>query len=64
MDGGGEWVYPASGFSGRGRVDGRPVHCLSAEVQVLVHSGYELTAKDYRELDLLNARFGVELPDG
>jgi lincosamide nucleotidyltransferase A/C/D/E len=56
------WVYPATGFEGRGRVNGRPVRCLSPEVQVLVHSGYELSAKDYRELDLLRKRFAVEVP--
>ena len=32
------------------------------EVKVLVHAGYELTEKDYRELYLLRERFGVELP--
>jgi hypothetical protein len=32
-------------------------------VQVLVHTGYELTEKDYRELYLLRERFGVEPPD-
>jgi Aminoglycoside-2''-adenylyltransferase len=36
---------------------------LLQEVQVLVHAGYELTEKDYRELHLLRERFGVELPD-
>ena len=63
MDDGSEWTYPAEGFSGRGTVGGRPVRCLSAEVQVLVHAGYELREKDYRELRLLRDRFGVELPD-
>jgi lincosamide nucleotidyltransferase A/C/D/E len=62
MDDGREWVYPAAGFAGRGRVAGREVRCLSAEVQVLVHDGYELTEKDFRELYLLHERFGVELP--
>jgi lincosamide nucleotidyltransferase A/C/D/E len=57
-----EWVYPSPGFTGRGRVNGHSVHCLSPQVQVLVHSGYTLTEKDYSELDLLHARFGVELP--
>lgn len=57
-----EWVYPAAGFAGRGRVAGREVRCLTAEVQVLVHDGYELEEKDYRELRLLHERFGVELP--
>ncbi len=62
MSEGREWVYPSRGFAGRGRVGGRVVRCLSAEVQMLVHDGYELTAKDYRELYLLHERFGVELP--
>jgi lincosamide nucleotidyltransferase A/C/D/E len=62
MDDGAEWVYPSAGFSGRGSVAGRPIRCLTADVQVLVHDGYELTDKDYRELYLLHKRFGVELP--
>jgi lincosamide nucleotidyltransferase A/C/D/E len=63
MEGGREWVYPAEGFAGQGSVEGRTVRCLSPEVQVLVHAGYELTEKDYRELYLLRDRFGVELAD-
>ena len=62
MDDGRDWVYPASGFAGRGRVAGRAVRCLTAEVQVLVHDGYELTDKDWCELYLLHERFGVALP--
>ena len=62
MDEGRSWIYPAQGFSGRGTVEGRPVRCLSPEAQVLVHAGYELTDKDYRELYLLRERFGVEIP--
>lgn len=60
---GGQWVYPAQGFTGKGTVAARPVRCLTPEVQVLVHAGYELTDKDYRELHLLRERFGVELPE-
>jgi lincosamide nucleotidyltransferase A/C/D/E len=62
MEDGGEWVYPGDGFSGRGRIGNREVRCLSPEVQVLVHDGFELEEKDYRELFLLHERFGVELP--
>jgi plasmid stabilization system protein ParE len=29
---------------------------------MLVHHGYELAEKDFRELYLLDARFGVEVP--
>jgi hypothetical protein len=32
-------------------------------VQVLVHHGYELGPKDFRELRLLHERLGVELPE-
>jgi lincosamide nucleotidyltransferase A/C/D/E len=62
MDDGNEWVYPGEGFNGRGSVDEKPMRCLSPDVQVLVHAGYELTQKDYRELYLLRERFGVEPP--
>ena len=48
---------------GTGSVAGRRVRCLTPEVQVLVHAGYELTDKDFRELYLLRERFGVELPE-
>jgi lincosamide nucleotidyltransferase A/C/D/E len=62
MEDGRDWVYPAQGFAGRGRIANRAVRCLSPEVQVLVHDGYELEDKDYRELRLLHERFGVTLP--
>jgi lincosamide nucleotidyltransferase A/C/D/E len=62
MNVGNEWVYPSEGFKGMGSVNERPVRCLSPEVQVLVHAGYDLTQKDYRELYLLRERFGVEPP--
>jgi lincosamide nucleotidyltransferase A/C/D/E len=63
MRDGNAWVYPAEGFSGRGSIEGRPVRCLTPEVQVRVHAGYELGEKDYRELYLLRERFGVDVPD-
>jgi lincosamide nucleotidyltransferase A/C/D/E len=62
MDTGDEWIYPSSGFAGRGTVEGYPVRCLSPEVQVLVHDGYQQTEKDYRELELLHEHFGVAIP--
>lgn len=56
------WTYPADGFRGRGAVLGRPVRCLTPEVQVLCHAGYELDKTDWRDLGLLAERFGVEVP--
>jgi lincosamide nucleotidyltransferase A/C/D/E len=38
-----------------GRIEGRPVPCLSAELQLLLHSGYPLRETDTRDIALLNA---------
>jgi lincosamide nucleotidyltransferase A/C/D/E len=63
MENGSDWIFPASGFSGRGVVNGVGVRCLSPETQVLCHAhGYVPTEKDFRDMELLQARFGVELP--
>ena len=58
-----DWIFPAAGFSGRGVVQGMGVRCLSPETQVLCHGlGYIPREKDLRDMELLQARFGVELP--
>jgi lincosamide nucleotidyltransferase A/C/D/E len=57
-----QWPYPAEGFAGVGFILGRRVRCLTPEVQVLCHAGYELDANDVRDLQALHERFGVELP--
>ena len=63
MESGEDWIYPAEGFSGRGEVEGRPVYCLSPATQILCHAhGYVPTGKDFRDMEFLEKRFGVELP--
>jgi lincosamide nucleotidyltransferase A/C/D/E len=63
MQNGGDWVYPAEGFRGRGVVGGRAVRCLSPAAQVLGHAhGYVPAEKDLRDMELLGERFGVALP--
>ncbi|MFQ5924307.1 MAG: nucleotidyltransferase domain-containing protein [Anaerolineales bacterium] len=63
MQNGEDWIYPAEGFMGSGMVDGVAVRCLSPAIQVLCHAhGYEPTEKDFRDMELLQKRFGVELP--
>jgi lincosamide nucleotidyltransferase A/C/D/E len=57
-----DWIYPAAGFAGVGHVANREVRCLTAEVQMLCHTGYEPSDKDFREMHLLRQRFGVQLP--
>jgi lincosamide nucleotidyltransferase A/C/D/E len=63
MGNGSDWIFPAAGFSGQGVIQGFDVRCLSPETQVLCHAhGYVPTEKDLRDMELLQARFGVELP--
>jgi lincosamide nucleotidyltransferase A/C/D/E len=56
------WLYPAAGLSATGNVSGRELPCISAELQVRHHLGYELDTADRRDLGLLAERFGVALP--
>ena len=63
MQNGLDWIFPAAGFCEWGVVGGFSVRCLSPEVQVLCHAhGYVPTEKDLRDMELLEARFGVKLP--
>ena len=52
---GGNWRYPAHGFAGFGRVAGQPVRCLTADVQILCHAGYDLDEADLHDLELLRS---------
>lgn len=56
------YEYPREGFTGRGRVGGRDVRGLSAEVQLRHHLGYEPGANDRLDMALLRHRLGLELP--
>jgi len=59
MEDGRDWAYPALGFAGKGRVLDRDVRCLTPEVQVLCHAGYELGETDHHDLAVLRGRFGI-----
>jgi lincosamide nucleotidyltransferase A/C/D/E len=62
MDNGEDWVFPAAGFTGTGRLGSRDVRCLTADVQMIDHSiGYEPGDTDFHDMRLLNARFGTRL---
>lgn len=50
--------YPPEGFVS-GFVDGRPVRCISAEVQVRCHIGYEPKEKDVDDILALHRAPGV-----
>ena len=59
---GGWGVYPAEGLTGRGEVGGRTARCITPELQLRHHLGYEPSEADRRDMRLLAARFGVSLP--
>jgi lincosamide nucleotidyltransferase A/C/D/E len=59
---GARFRYPPEGFHGRGVIAGRGVACLTAEAQLLCHTGYEPDADDRRDVLALCARFGLPVP--
>ena len=63
MDNGGDWIFRAEAFTGRGVIDGVNVHCLSPLAQVQCHAqGYPPTEKDLHDMERLQQRFNIELP--
>jgi lincosamide nucleotidyltransferase A/C/D/E len=62
MENGENWTYPAQGFTGHGRIDGREVRCLTPDVQMAGHAGgYEPGESDFHDMRLLHERFGTTL---
>ena len=58
-----EWPFPPAAFAGEGQIGELQVRCLSADAQVQCHGqGYEPAEKDFRDMERLQARFGVVLP--
>jgi len=62
LQSGRSYRYPPEGFRGSGIIAGRPVACLTAEVQIERHTGYEPDDKDSHDVLLLFERFGLPLP--
>jgi lincosamide nucleotidyltransferase A/C/D/E len=58
-----DFLFPPEAFEGHGSIAGTPVRCLSARVQMLTHTGYELQDKDLQDLRHLHERFGIEYPE-
>ena len=55
-------AYPAGGLTGTVSVAGEAVRCLTAELQVRRHLGYEWDSHDQQDMRLLADQFGVPLP--
>ena len=64
MAGGGEWIFPAAGFHGEGRILGARVPCLTPEVVMVNHTaGYALDEAHQRDVDALGERDGIPVPE-
>jgi len=57
-----EWIYPPGAFDGRGSIAEVEVRCLTAEGQMLAHTGYAYTDKDVAEVWALHDAFGTAIP--
>jgi lincosamide nucleotidyltransferase A/C/D/E len=53
--------YDADGLDACGEIAGRPVRCISAELQLCHHHGYEWTENDRADMTRLAERFGLDL---
>ncbi len=59
---GGRFVYPATAFT-TGRIEGTQVPCISADLQLTFHLGYEPGPKDRADMATLAGAGLVELPE-
>lgn len=59
---GAQFVYPASAFT-TGAIDGTQVPCISADLQLTFHLGYEPGAKDRADMAALADAGLIELPE-
>jgi lincosamide nucleotidyltransferase A/C/D/E len=57
-------AYPAEDLTATGEIDGQVVPCISAELQLRHHLGYDWNERDRRDMGLLAQRFGLSLPPG
>jgi hypothetical protein len=57
-------AYPAEDLVGSGMINGRPVRCVTAELQVRHHLGYTTSDKDRADLRALADAFDVAVPPG
>jgi lincosamide nucleotidyltransferase A/C/D/E len=62
LPGGGWGLYPAGGLNGHGEIAGRPVPCLTPELQLRHHLGYPLDRNDRHDLEALARRYDLPLP--
>jgi len=64
MENGDDWIFPAAGFEGVGRIQGRDVPCLTPEVVLVNHTtGYALDEVHERDVEALSRCYGLPVPN-
>ena len=56
-------IFTTQDLAGVGKIGGEAVQCISPEKQSLCHSGYQLPEYQLDDLELLQAKFALEMPD-
>lgn len=56
-------MYSAEALSGRGKINGLPVKCISPKWVVKFHSGYDLRDKDIVDVLAVCEKFAIEVPE-
>jgi len=54
--------YPLESLGGSGIIAGQTVRCITPEWMVRFHTGYNFDEDDYRDVNALCQRFGIDLP--
>ncbi len=57
-------IFERQDLAGEGLIAGVAVRCITPEMQVACHTGYELPDAHRRDLELLHEKFGVAYPTG
>jgi hypothetical protein len=57
------FIFTPQDLAGVGMVAGCNVRCVSAENQVICHTGYKLPEYQWRDLECLREKYGIELPE-
>lgn len=55
-------MYDVNALTGKGKVGGVDVNCISPEWMVKFHTGYVLRPSDYHDVKALCQKFNIELP--
>jgi lincosamide nucleotidyltransferase A/C/D/E len=57
------FIFTPQDLAGVGMIDRLAVQCMSPENQMFCHTGYVLPDYQWRDLELLHAKFGIEYPN-